>query len=84
MQHWQEGETVVVTTINQYPRDRWCEVFMVAGDLETAWKIEREQVEPFAREMGCSRIVGRGRKGWAKSAKLHGYTREWVMAERRL
>src|SRR3546814_400120 len=80
MQHWEEGETVIVTEVKQYPLLKVCEVFMVAGDLETAWKIEAERIVPWAKSLGCTRMVGKGRKGWAKSAKSHGYDRLLVLA----
>lgn len=80
MQHWEDGETVVVTEVKQYPLLKACEVFMVAGDLNTAWKIEAEQIVPWAKSIGCTRMVGRGRKGWAGSAKQHGYDRQLVIA----
>lgn len=80
MQHWESGETVVVTEVKDYPQFRSCEVFMVAGDLDTAWDIEDRQIIPWAKDRGCTRMVGKGRKGWFRSARNHGYGVELVTA----
>lgn len=77
-QHWEDGETVVVTMICQEPLVKICKVFLVAGDLETAWKIHDEQIVPWAKSIGCTRMSGEGRMGWAKSAREHGYTNQWL------
>lgn len=79
-QHWEDGETIVVTMICQEPLMKICKVFLVAGDLDAAWKIHDEQILPWAKSLGCSRISGEGRKGWEKSARKRGYTKVWVGA----
>jgi hypothetical protein len=79
-QHWEDGETVIVTEVKQYPRFLACEVFMVAGDMETVWKIEMCQIIPWAKALGCKRMIGRGRKGWARAAKPYGYDHQLVTA----
>lgn len=79
-QHWEDGETVVVTMICQEPLVKICRVFLVAGDLETAWKIHDEQIVPWAKSIGCTRMAGEGRMGWARSAREHGYTRQYIVA----
>lgn len=84
MQHWEEDETIVVTTVNQYPQAKACEVFMVAGDFETAWKIHDEQIVPWAKSIGCTRMVGRGRLGWIRDLEQRGYRRQWIMASREI
>lgn len=80
MQHWEGEGTVIVTAVCQEPLVKLCRVVLVAGDLEEAWKIHDEQIVPWARSIGCTRMKGEGRMGWARSAKEHGYTRQWVAA----
>ena len=84
MQLWGDGDSVLVTTINSYPRFKACESFMAAGDLDVIWRLHDEQVIPWAKDLGCQRMIGRGRKGWLKSAREHGYGREWVMTSKEI
>lgn len=80
MQEWTEAETVVITAVFEHPLAKVCKTIMVAGDFDTAWKIHDEQIVPWARSIGCTRMVGEGRKGWAESARKHGYTTQWLTA----
>lgn len=80
MQAWGDGDTLVITTVKDSPRKRVCDVFLVAGNMEKAWEIHDNQVVPWAKEIGCSRITGHGRRGWFKTAKAHGYDTEWAFA----
>ena len=79
MQAWQRGESLVVTHIAVWPRLKACEMFVAAGNLDEIWPLVEEEIEPWAKEMGCSRIVGRGRMGWAREIQKHGYETRWVV-----
>ena len=80
MQHWEDGETIVVTAVYDHTTAKVCKTELVAGDLETAWKIHDEQILPWAKSIGCTRMTGEGRQGWAKTARDHGYTKQWICA----
>ena len=84
MQGWELDGSIIVTTINVYPQIKVCEIVMAAGNLDKLWQIHDQQIEPWAKEMGCKRLVGRGRTGWLKSAKEHGYGRELIMASKEI
>lgn len=84
MQHWEEGDTVVVTSIKQYPRLKACVIFLAAGRFDEVWKIHDEQIVPWAKALGCTRMVGRGRMGWEKSARERGYGRDALMMSKEI
>lgn len=73
MQAWTQGDTLVVTTINEFPRMKVCDGVVAAGNLKDFWEIHDEQIVPFAKRHGCARIRGMGRPGWTKEAMKHGY-----------
>lgn len=73
MQQFSENGTVVVTIVHTFPQVRKLEIFMVAGELRTAWRIHDEQIVAFAKEKRCKSIFGSGRDGWVRDAKSHGY-----------
>lgn len=79
MQAWTDEDSLVVTAIRPFPQMKVCDVFLVAGNLEKAWQIHDEQILPWAREQGCQRITGCGRKPWARNAKQHGYDTEYSL-----
>lgn len=84
MQQWVRDDTVVVTHISIFPQLKACDVVLAAGEFQTAWDLVNEEVEPWARQMGCNRMVGRGRLGWSKGLKDHGYDLKWIVASKEL
>ena len=58
---------------------------VVQGTKDIVWTLQQggwihdEQIVPWARENEIDRMVGGGRKGWARDACRHGYTAEWSM-----
>lgn len=78
MQCWPGESSVIVTTVSITPLHKTCKVFLVAGDLEEAWRIHDEQIVPWAKDQGCTRMLGEGRMGWVKSAREHGYGRPLI------
>lgn len=76
MQLWcaERGDEMVmalVTEIAHYPARKICAAMFVGGrDLEHCMPILAD-IEQWARENGCDRIVADGRRGWAR--KLKGY-----------
>lgn len=62
-------ETVVLTEINNYPRVRECNVFMVSGKMTTLddWRDCVEVVVEWAAASGCHYISSMARQGSVKA-----------------
>ena len=69
---WVGEKSAMLTEFVTFPRMKALNVFIGGGDLSELRKMEDEQLGPFAKQQGCSRITGAGRKGWTKT--LPGYT----------
>lgn len=78
MQAWGDKDNLVISRIELYPQMKLCEVFIVAGDMDACWEIVSERVEPWAKRLGCSKMVGRGKLPWARVVKKFGYEPAWV------
>lgn len=63
---WRFEKCAVVTMFIQYPRLKALNVFMAGGDLEDL-KTKQPEIERWAREQGCTRIVSGGREGWIRA-----------------
>jgi hypothetical protein len=63
---WVGEKCAALTEFCQTPRIKSLNCFAVGGDLEELRRMEVEKLIPFAKEHGCSRITGAGRKGWAR------------------
>lgn len=73
LQSWQSGQSVVVTEILGYPRKMICNILIAAGNLDEIMELQ-EEVSAWARDLGCSKLVMAGRKGWGKVLPKHGWT----------
>lgn len=63
MQSFVQGDTWVVTQINEFPRRKALEVVFVVGNLSDLAAAE-EQVTKFAHEIGAELLMTAGRKGF--------------------
>lgn len=63
---WVGDKCAALTEFTRVPRMKMLNVFAVGGDLEELRVMEIEQLIPYAKENGCDRITGAGRKGWAR------------------
>jgi hypothetical protein len=63
---WAGEKCAVVTEFVTYPQLKALNIWMVGGDLQEILNMEDEQIIPFAKENGCTRLTGGGRKGWSK------------------
>ena len=54
-------------------RSKVLSIFIGGGDLEELRRMRDAQLVPFAKENGCKRIIGAGRKGWERALKDDGY-----------
>jgi hypothetical protein len=70
MQSFTQGDTWIVTQIMVFPRRKILSVELVAGFMDDC-VAAMPQLEEFAREVGATRIIGRGRLGWGKYADTH-------------
>lgn len=59
-------EAVCVAEIQQYPLRKVLSIYVCTGKDHTRWVKHLDQIEAWAREQGCSRVVAFARKGWAK------------------
>lgn len=62
---WIGKDCAAVTEITQWPRFKEVNVFLAGGDMD-GLKALKLPLENHARELGCERIVIRGRKGWER------------------
>jgi hypothetical protein len=68
---WADENGAVVTEIMNYPQIKVLNMFIVAGNLGLLESMEPRLIE-YAKQNGCKRITGGGRKGWTRS--LPGYS----------
>ena len=72
-----DGETPVAaftTRIYEVPQSRVFAIEWVGGVRLEEWIDEAIQIlEQFARDSGCQKIEGHGRKGWEKILSRHGW-----------
>ena len=67
-----DGEQIqaaIVTRIIQYDRCHTCLVFLVGGKDMKAWlQMTSDEIEKYARSLGCLGMEGGARKGWIRAA----------------
>lgn len=73
LQHWQRGQSVVVTEVLGFPRKKVVNILIAAGNLDEIMSLQ-EEVSDWARKLGCSRMIMAGRKGWNKVLPDYGWT----------
>ena len=56
--------STAVTKIFDRGNTRFCEIWLAGGELNEVIELKDKEIEPFAREMGCDRVVIIGRRGW--------------------
>tara|TARA_R110000796_G_scaffold246478_1_gene371293 strand:+ start:1542 stop:1916 length:375 start_codon:yes stop_codon:yes gene_type:complete len=62
---WHGEDACIITEFIEYPKYRVLNVFLGGGDLKRLM-IMRKSVEKFGKETGCKKLIGSGRKGWAR------------------
>lgn len=70
MQLWLAPQSIIITTLGEYPRGRVCLVFLAAGEMAEIQALH-PQIEAWARSQYCYKMVFAGRKGWARSFVTH-------------
>lgn len=71
-QFWQEGETVAVTELLQYPEALAVKYMLTAGNIREACAL-LPKIEAWARDKGAVRAESLGRRGWTRLARRFGY-----------
>lgn len=74
-------DTACITEIVDYPRQRWCRISFVAGEMDRIHE-GRPIVEAWARSKGCIGVEIEGRPGWQRA--LSEFDCEGVLLRRRL
>lgn len=65
-QPWFSENSTVVTTLYERGGVRVCEIWLAGGKLDEILEIKTQEIEPWAKEMGCNRVIIKGPKGWAR------------------
>lgn len=81
-QLWASEGSVVVTTVDLFPRIKQLTVILGAGDLTEINEELRPLIENWARSIGCDTMLIMGRPGWERA--LEGYRRTCVVLEKKL
>lgn len=77
-QLWLSDNSAAVTAIQVYPLKKAVTVIHGGGDLgELVDKIEPALCD-YALMMGCSAVMGTGRKGWERTLLGRGYEFAWL------
>jgi hypothetical protein len=75
---WFGNNCAAITEICHYPNKRVLDIRHCGGDLnELLDRLEPAMCE-FARENGCTAIMGSGRKGWERIGEKRGYRFAYV------
>lgn len=79
-QTFQHGDGVIVTEILKLPKCRLMNVVMAAGDLDDVM-VAHDEMVAFAKQHSCAKIIMRGRKGWRRVLKDHGWQEPTIAME---
>lgn len=70
MQSFVQGDTWIITQVNEFPKARVLEITFVVGFIEDAIDA-LPQILNFARTIGATRLTALGRDGWGHHARAH-------------
>lgn len=79
-QSFQHEDGVIVTELLEYPNTRVMNVVLAAGDMNDVLTAQQEMIK-FAKQHGCDKIIMRGRKGWRRVLKHHGWGEPTIAME---
>lgn len=73
-QFWATDKSALVTLVTSYPGGAVViEVLAGTGSMADLIKRVRPKVEEWGRQYGCTHIQIKGRTGWARALKKHGF-----------
>jgi hypothetical protein len=82
-QLWIDGPCVVVTEVNDTPRERELQFWLAAGTLDEVIHLSNK-VMKWGREQGCTVASLCGRRGWAKALRREGWNHQMIVMGQRL
>jgi hypothetical protein len=80
---WKTENSIALTEIIEYPRQKHYHVFAAGGDLSEIVETI-PQVEQAARDAGCCKLTLSGRRGWVRAFEQHGWTERFTTCVRSL
>lgn len=81
IEHEGQIKALCTTEILIYPKLKSCQVNIVTGTGRNDWQYFKNEIEDWARKMGCKRIEALARKGWAKIYKDYELTHVFLEKE---
>jgi hypothetical protein len=82
-QLWVEGDSCLVTEINDTPNERELHFWLATGTLDGTVALSNKVME-WGRARGCTVATLSGRRGWAKALAAEGWALQLVVMGRRL
>jgi hypothetical protein len=80
---WTTENSIALTEIIEYPRQKHYHVFAAGGDLSEIVETI-PQVEQAARDAGCCKLTLSGRRGWVRAFEQHGWAERFTTCVRSL
>lgn len=77
-QFFSSANSAAVTEIIKYPRKRLLNYFLIGGNLKELVQEIEPHVTRWAKERGCTRVVGIGRKGFERAFRDSGFKPCWT------
>jgi len=72
----------LITEVMEYPQTKMLMLHFTGGKDFKSWVSDGlPKIQKFAKDNGCSKLESRGRPGWEKLWKGHGYTKRFVHYE---
>lgn len=76
---WSTPNSAAVTEIIVYPRLKALNYWLIGGDLEELKTLlEPAVTNVFAKQQGCTRVIGIGRKGFERAFRANGFEPAWL------
>jgi hypothetical protein len=83
-QIWFGRNSCIVTEVAVYPSLKAVNIVHGGGDMQEMLNEMEPAICVWAKAIGCSAVMGIGRKGWERAAKNHGYSFAWITMMKRL
>ena len=80
---WALPNSVMLTEVVDFPRERHYHMFLGGGDLEEILAMH-PQVEKAALEADCVKLSVTGRRGWTKALVKHGWVEKHTTVQKTL
>lgn len=74
---WPFKQSVALTEILEYPREKHYHVFIAGGKLEELIS-HQPDIEAAAKEANCVKLTISGRKGWFRVLQPHGWKEQYT------